>query len=693
MSINNKTLLYQLKEHFGSSIPIDILPLLFSVNDVYNKLPPALNYSDEGLVKVKSKTKTAAEYERLKLHFSIVQQSAKAGSWEFDFPEHTTAEQKMNNDSHVYYFSDEVYRILGLEPGSHEISKDFFFPQLNPYDLGLILENSNGTNLDIKQYEEEQTVKMPDGTERVVLKKSDIFFGKNSFSPTKIIGTLQDVTEVRGLQNDVRKAKKEKESILQNLFNAYLCYDVINNKVLFANTAFRKIFEGTPLPNNTDEVSFLSIVQHDDKVNAYALLRKLARGITASYNFRIPLNGGGFRWLESRLVPALGKGGRLMQIELIANDVTAWKTTEKSAAEVRASLQQQLFSVGEVVLLLGSDLTITYASDNVSRLLGFMPGDITGTLLTDLVMAEDLEKVTSFYKDIVPGNKESNRLSFRFRHKTGDEVWCECEASNMADNALIGGIISRVRDITFFKDHESRLVSTVDELKKANANLEDFVSVVSHDLRAPLSSMRGILDLIDMKDQADLTEELAYLRGSVNNLDEFIVDLLNYARCTRSEAKAESVCLETILDDTTNFLKFMSAQNKPVEFMKDVQGSAPFHSDPRLIGIVLNNLISNGVRYSNPAAEEPFVAVRINADEWFARIEVVDNGIGISEADQEKIFDMFFRVANDKNGTGIGLHLVKLAVEKLSGEISVYSEKGSGTKFSILIPNLLNIKN
>jgi len=239
MSINNKTLLYQLKEHFGSSIPIDILPLLVSVNDVYNKQGAELKYPDEGLVKVKSKTKTAAEYERLKLHFSIVQQTAKTGSWEFDFPEHTTAEQKTANDSHVYYFSDEVYRIMGLEPGSHEISKDFFFPQLNPYDLGLILENSNGTNLDIKQYEEEQTVKMPDGSERVVLKKSDIFFGKNSLSPTKIIGTLQDVTEVRGLENDLRKAKREKESILQNLFNAYLCYDVINDKVLYANTAFR----------------------------------------------------------------------------------------------------------------------------------------------------------------------------------------------------------------------------------------------------------------------------------------------------------------------------------------------------------------------------------------------------------------------------------------------------------------------
>jgi PAS domain-containing protein len=234
MSINNKTLLYQLKEHFGSSIPIDLLPLLVSVNDVYNKNSSEIKYAEDGLIKVKNKARTSTDCERIRLHFSIVQQTAKTGSWEFDFPEHNTAEQKISNDSHVYYFSDEVYRILGLEPGSVDISKDFFFPQLNPYDLGIILENSSGASHDIKQYEEEHTVKMKDGSERIVLKKSDIFFGKNSLSPTKVIGTLQDVTEKRGLENDLRKVKREKENILQNLFNAYLCYDVINNKVLFS---------------------------------------------------------------------------------------------------------------------------------------------------------------------------------------------------------------------------------------------------------------------------------------------------------------------------------------------------------------------------------------------------------------------------------------------------------------------------
>ena len=693
MSINNKNLLHQLKEHFGSSIPIELLPFLGSINEIYNKSEVQVVPSHDALIKVKNKTKTAADCARLKVHHALIQQTAKTGSWEFDFPEHTTSEHKKTGDAHVYYFSDEVYRILGLEPGSFELSKDFFFPQLNPYDLSIILESASEEGHDNKRYEEEHTLRLKDGTERVVLKKSDIFFDKNSLSPSKIIGTLQDITETKTLENELHSARKEKEAILQNLFNAYLSYDVINNKVLFSNRAFQKIFEDTPLQNKSSEASFLSIISEEDKTGAYSLLRNLAKGVTACHNFRIMLNNGSYRWLESRMVPTLSPDGRLMRIELIANDITAYKEADTSANEIRTDLQKQLFGVGEVVLLLNDQLILTYVSENVSRLLGYMPEDITGMPIKEIVHPADLEQVSAFYANILAGNKEANRSAFRFNNKGGDEVWCEGVVHNMADNSLIGGIITRVRDATFFKEQETQLTTTVDDLKKINANLEDFVSVVSHDLRAPLLSMKGILDLIELREDVHLADEMEYLRGSVNKLDSFIIDLLDYSRCTRSDLKPQSVCLEEILDDTTNFLKFMNQQQTPVEFKKHVKNGVLFYSDPKMLNIILNNLISNAIRYSSPDTDHPYVEVRINATDENARIEVIDNGIGIAKEDQEKVFDMFYRVSGDNNGTGIGLHLVKLAVEKLSGEITIESEHNAGTKFSILIPNMLHNQN
>ena len=693
MAIDNKILLHHLKEHFGTSIPIDLLPFVDKLNDVYNETALLPQIADNTLVKVKNKTKKADDCDKMRIHKALIEKIARTGSWEFDYPLHNIAGYNNTGSSHVYYFSDEVYRILGLEPGSPDINKDLFFPQLNPYDLSEILESSTALDQESKRYHEEHVLMMNDGTEKVVLKHSDIFFDKENGTPTKIVGTLQDVTEKRKLENDLQTIRRKKDSILQNLFNAYLSYDVINNKVLFSNHAFQKVFENTPLQNKTSEASFLSLISDEDKTGAYSLLRKLAKGQIASYNFRIRLNDGGYRWLESKLVPTQSLDGQLIQIELIANDVTACRLADKQMAEVKSDFQKQLFNVGEVVMVLNDNLLLTYLSENVSRLIGYMPDELTGTPLLQIVHAGDVAEVTAYYTNTIQGSKETNRLSFRLLHKAGHEVWCECMVHNMAGNALTGNIITRVRDITFFKEHEERLINTVDELKQANTNLENFVSVVSHDLRAPLSSMEGILDIINLKESsANFSEELAYLRSSISNLDSFIIDLLNYSKCTKSEIRSESICLEQLLDETTNYLKFMNANNTPVTFRKDVKNGVLFYSDPKMINIILNNLISNAIRYSNPNGS-PYVEVKINATDKDAQIEVTDNGIGIAMENQDKVFDMFYRVTDDNNGTGMGLHLVKLAVEKLSGNIRLESEHNVGTKFLITIPNMLHNQN
>jgi signal transduction histidine kinase len=104
--------------------------------------------------------------------------------------------------------------------------------------------------------------------------------------------------------------------------------------------------------------------------------------------------------------------------------------------------------------------------------------------------------------------------------------------------------------------------------------------------------------------------------------------------------------------------------------------------------VILNNLISNAIRYSNPQAEEPFVEVKIYFDSCGARLCVKDNGIGIDEAHHEKIFDMFYRVSKRSNGSGLGLYLVKETVQTLNGTIEFNSEPNLGTRFLIFLPNL-----
>ena len=137
-------------------------------------------------------------------------------------------------------------------------------------------------------------------------------------------------------------------------------------------------------------------------------------------------------------------------------------------------------------------------------------------------------------------------------------------------------------------------------------------------------------------------------------------------------------------------LKYMSEPNREVEIKVNIKNGVAFCSDERRISIVLNNLISNSIRYSNPESAKPFVDVDVEISAEQAYIRIKDNGMGIAKEEQDKIFDMFYRVSKDSQGSGLGLYIVKETVEKLKGKIAIESELGKGTEFNIHIPNNYN---
>jgi signal transduction histidine kinase len=224
------------------------------------------------------------------------------------------------------------------------------------------------------------------------------------------------------------------------------------------------------------------------------------------------------------------------------------------------------------------------------------------------------------------------------------------------------------------------------ELTKANHELDKFVYSCSHDLRAPLTSMLGIVD-ISIEETADpsMIEHLGMLKRSINKLDGFISDILDYSRNARMEIKKEEIDFHEVLTDITNDLKYMSGNNVAIKM--DINSSSIFRSDKSRINIVLNNLVSNAIRYQNPKITDPLVDIRVDTSDTETHIVVRDNGIGIPREHQEKIFDMFYRVSKNSIGSGLGLYIVKEAIDKLNGRIEVESEVGKGTIFNVYIPN------
>lgn len=231
-----------------------------------------------------------------------------------------------------------------------------------------------------------------------------------------------------------------------------------------------------------------------------------------------------------------------------------------------------------------------------------------------------------------------------------------------------------------------------EELRKTNLQLENFVYSVSHDLRAPLGSMKGVITITEEETKEEMTiEHMKLLKESIHKLDHFIIDVLDYCRSKRLEMKPESINFREIIEDIASGLKHLSQGEKNVDIKVTVDQNNEFCSDRVGLSIVLNNLVSNAIRYKDPKSSEPFVNIEVSTSDDKANIIVKDNGIGISKELQGKIFDMFYRVSDESEGTGLGLFLVKETVDKLQGQIKVESELGKGSVFRILIPNNINL--
>jgi two-component system, sensor histidine kinase and response regulator len=232
-----------------------------------------------------------------------------------------------------------------------------------------------------------------------------------------------------------------------------------------------------------------------------------------------------------------------------------------------------------------------------------------------------------------------------------------------------------------------QLKNKVHELERTNDELNKFVYSTSHDLRSPLVSIMGVLNLAKMeKSVDDPNGYMGMIETCVNRMDFFILKVIEYYKSNRVEEVIEQVDLKGICDD---IIELSRIQNPAINFQVIVKQQHSFYSDSFRLSVVLNNLLSNAIKYQKAEELNPEVRVIIDVQEREASIIIEDNGVGIIEEHLNNIFKMFFRSHSTAIGLGIGLHIVKEALTRMGGEIAVESTLGIGTRFSLKLPNKL----
>ncbi|MCC7232488.1 MAG: PAS domain-containing sensor histidine kinase [Bacteroidia bacterium] len=432
-----------------------------------------------------------------------------------------------------------------------------------------------------------------------------------------------------------------------------------------------------------------------DRDNAYH--QDLEEGISV---FRMKRKDGSEVWVEDRGQYVTDPAGKIVYHEGSLRDITERVRHKQAILNANTNLKliidrlneaQQIARIGSWVYDIASNKR--EISSEFYKIFEIEPDEKMDSFEDHFKCfhPEDQELIKSKLARILTDNQEFCMES-RALMKDGSEkivkkiVKCETDT----DGEIIR-LHGTVQDITEQKHAQQELEKIISELKKSNAELDNFVYSVSHDLRAPLSSILGILEILWEESRDEFSREhLEMIRTSVKRLDGFIAEILDYSRNSRTSVKVEKIDLNEMVDGIKDDLKHMAGSNRNVSINSLVNDSVPFNSDKNRVRIILSNLISNAVRYQNQSIPDPMVSINIDTSDTETDIIVRDNGIGIDREQIEKIFDMFYRISENSVGSGLGLYLVKEVVEKLQGKISVESELGAGSAFHIKLPNSPN---
>jgi len=339
-------------------------------------------------------------------------------------------------------------------------------------------------------------------------------------------------------------------------------------------------------------------------------------------------------------------------------------------------------------------------SKSVEKVTGYTAEEIEALPagLNSLIVKEDILKIKKLLAEFKenPRNKISKAV-YRIQTKSGKTIWLEEIFSPRRDKA--GNLLqieSAVFDVTDFIEKETELLNVQEHLKRKNAIKDKFISIVSHDLRSPFTSLLGFSEILLKED--DLPEEekreyLEYIYDAAKSELELINDLLDWARLQTGKIKIQPkrLNLHYAVSSAVSVLTG-NAIRKEVEIKTDIPDDLYVKADERLFHEAVKNLVANAIKFT-PRGKRIFLKGN-RFKNGVIELIIRDEGVGIPEKEQAKIFrlDEKFTLegTEGEKGSGLGLALVKEIIDKHNGNIWFYSKEGEGTEFHITLAEARN---
>jgi PAS domain S-box-containing protein len=362
------------------------------------------------------------------------------------------------------------------------------------------------------------------------------------------------------------------------------------------------------------------------------------------------------------------------------------RTAELQSAKER--VEAILNNSSDAIVLASFDGVVQQVNPAFNRLFGYPNGEAFGESLLALVSPDDVDVLLAALSAVVNTAKPS-RVEITGRHQDATLFDADVVLAAVLQDSKVHGIVCGWRDISERKGMEQELRQALEKEKELNELKSRFSSMVSHEFRTPLAVILSSTGLLERYSQR-MTEEkkqehLAQIQTQVQRLVGLLDDVLTLSRAETIDISvtAETLDLNALCTDIVREIQQTTAKHQ-INFSVSGQPQS-VSMDAKLIRQAITNLLTNAVKYSPDGGT---VTIDLGYEESNIRIRIQDEGIGIPEADQKRLFERFHRAQNVGNisGTGLGLAIVKRAVEAHGGSISVESATGVGTTFTLHIP-------
>ena len=464
-------------------------------------------------------------------------------------------------------------------------------------------------------------------------------------------------------------SEKDREEIISSILQSFEEYWIDDKGYIFAASQ-----EGAPITGYIpDEIVGLHLsLLYSDEANLQKQPEKelndaFKAGRFETYGARLKKNKAKFLAKIQFEMMTTQKGST--GVRMTVQDTT-YKAVQNHKLERLESQYDSLFHnrfIG-VLIVRNSNLMILMANLKAREILG--DRHLSDKYLHTYVQgSESIDK----FNTLIYG-RQTDDLELELTTPSGNNCWVSMRCSHYTE-----GIIEILLfDITNEKKR-------IDELERLNNHLDQFIYHASHDLRSPLTTLLGLLQLATQtKSMESIQTYMSLMTERIQHMDSLLVDLTSIAFNEKANLDLDSV---EFGKEAKPILHEYGQLNKSVNCELKVHQPVDFVTDIKRLRAILRNLISNSIKYYNPAQSSPFVCLSISVGTEMAVVEVQDNGIGIHPQYVDKVFDMFFRGTNRSSGSGLGLYIVKAMVEKLDGEITLTSSPEKGSTFRISLPN------